>query len=79
VCVCLCVCLCARARACVCVQDRVSLCSLGCPRTHTVDQAGLKLSNLPASATQVLGLKVCVTTAQPYILKKDLLMYMNTL
>jgi hypothetical protein len=27
--------------------------------THSVDQAGLKLRNLPASASQVLGLKAC--------------------
>jgi hypothetical protein len=26
-----------------CFQDRVSLCSLGCPGTHSVDQAGLEL------------------------------------
>jgi hypothetical protein len=45
-------------------QDRVSLCSLGCPGTHSVDQAGLELRNLPASASQVLGLKACATTAQ---------------
>ena len=45
-------------------QDRVSLCSPGCPETHSVDQAGLELRNLPASASQVLGLKVCATTAQ---------------
>jgi hypothetical protein len=44
--------------------DRVSLCSPGCPGTYFVDQAGLKLRNLPASASQVLGLKVCATTAQ---------------
>jgi hypothetical protein len=36
-------------------QDRVSLCSPGCPGTHSVDQAGLKLRNPPASASQVLG------------------------
>jgi hypothetical protein len=42
-------------------QDRVSLCSPGCPGTHSVDQAGLKLKNLPASASQVLGLKACAT------------------
>jgi hypothetical protein len=35
--------------------DRVSLCSPGCPGTHSVDQAGLELRNLPASASQVLG------------------------
>ena len=31
-------------------QDRVSLYSSGCPGTHSVDQAGLELRNLPASA-----------------------------
>jgi hypothetical protein len=46
------------------LRDRVSLCSPGCPGTHSVDQAGLELRNLPASASQVLGLKVCTTTAQ---------------
>jgi hypothetical protein len=44
-------------------QDRVSLCSPGCPGTHSVDQAGLELRNPPASASQVLGLKACATTA----------------
>jgi hypothetical protein len=44
------------------VLDRVSLYSPGCPGTHFVDQADLKLRNLPASASQVLGLKVCATT-----------------
>ena len=43
--------------------DMVSLHSPGCPRTHFVDQAGLKLRNLPASTSQVLELKVCTTTA----------------
>ena len=38
-------------------RDRVSLCSLGCPGTHFVDQAGLKMRNPPASAYQVLRLK----------------------
>jgi hypothetical protein len=42
--------------------DRVSLYSPGCPGTHFVDQAGLKLRNPPASASQVLGLKACPTT-----------------
>ena len=28
-------------------QDRVSLCSLGCPRTHSVNQAGFKEIHLP--------------------------------
>jgi hypothetical protein len=40
-------------------RDRVSLCSPGCPGTHSVDQAGLELRNPPASASQVLGLKAC--------------------
>jgi hypothetical protein len=44
------------------LQDRVSLCSPGCPGTHSVDHAGLKLRNPPASASQVLGLKACATT-----------------
>jgi hypothetical protein len=42
-------------------QDRVFLCSPGCPGTHSVDQAGLELRNPPASASQVLGLKACAT------------------
>jgi hypothetical protein len=45
-------------------QDRVSLCSPGCPGTHSVDQAGLKLRNPPTSASRVLGLKACATTAR---------------
>jgi hypothetical protein len=47
-------------------SDRVSLCSPGCPGTHSVDQAGLELRNLSASvsASQVLGLKECATTAR---------------
>jgi hypothetical protein len=46
-------------------RDRISLYSPDCPGTHSVDQAGLELRNLPASASQsqVLGLKVCTTTA----------------
>jgi hypothetical protein len=41
--------------------DRVSLCSPDCPGTHSVDQTGLELRNLPASASRVLGLKACAT------------------
>ncbi|KRY62511.1 hypothetical protein T4D_13818, partial [Trichinella pseudospiralis] len=48
-------------------NNRVSLCSPGCPGTHFVDQAGLELKYPPASASQVLGLKVCATTAQSRI------------
>jgi hypothetical protein len=42
-------------------RDRVSLCSLGCPGAHSVDQTGLELRNPPASASRMLGLKVCAT------------------
>jgi hypothetical protein len=45
-------------------RDRVSLYSPGCPGTHSVDQADLELRNPPASASPVLGLKACTTTAQ---------------
>jgi hypothetical protein len=40
----------------------VSVYNLGCSGTHSVDQAGLELRDPPASASQVLGLKVCATT-----------------
>jgi hypothetical protein len=43
-------------------RDSVSLCSPGCPGTHSIDQAGLELRNPPASASRVLGLKACATT-----------------
>ena len=33
----------------LCFQDKVSLCSPGCPGTHAVDQAGLEHRDLPAS------------------------------
>jgi hypothetical protein len=45
-------------------RGSVSLCSRGCLGTHSVDQAGLELRNLPASTSQVLGLKACATTAR---------------
>jgi hypothetical protein len=43
-------------------RDRVSLYSLDGPGTHSVDQAGLELRNLPVCPSQVLGLKACTTT-----------------
>ena len=52
-------------------QDRVSLYTPGCPGTHSVDQVGLELRNLPISASQVLGLKVCATTARHVWNSKD--------
>jgi hypothetical protein len=42
--------------------DRVSLCSPGWPGAHFLNLAGLELRNLPASASWVLGLKVCAIT-----------------
>jgi hypothetical protein len=36
-------------------QDKVFLCSPGCPGTHSVDQASLELEDLPPSASWVLG------------------------
>jgi hypothetical protein len=57
-------------------QDRVSLYSPGCPGTHFVDQVGLKLRNPPASASRVLGLKACATTARLlFFFFKDLFIY----
>jgi hypothetical protein len=47
-------------------RNRVSLCSPGCPGTHSVDQAGLEIRNLPASASQVMGLKACATMPSRY-------------
>jgi hypothetical protein len=49
---------------CLVFGDRVSLCNSGCPETHSVDPAGLELRNLPASVSQMLGLKARVTSAQ---------------
>ncbi|GAB1301749.1 Disintegrin and metalloproteinase domain-containing protein 32 [Apodemus speciosus] len=40
----------------VCDLDRVSLYSPGCSGTHAIDQAGLELRNLPASASQSAGI-----------------------
>ena len=57
--VCLFVCLFFRAR--------VSLYIPGCPGPPFVDQAGLELRNLPASAFQVMGLNVCATMPGPYV------------
>jgi hypothetical protein len=60
-------------------QDRASLCSPGCPGTHSVDQAGLELRNLPASASQVLKLKAYATTVRLFFLflKVYLLLYLK--
>jgi hypothetical protein len=47
--------------------NRVFLCSPGCPETHSVDQAGLELRSLSASASQVLGLNACATMPGPVV------------
>ncbi|GAB1302020.1 E3 ubiquitin-protein ligase pellino homolog 3 [Apodemus speciosus] len=49
------------------ISKRVPLCSPDCPGTHSVDQAGLELRNLPASASQVLELQACATTPGKHI------------
>ena len=56
--------LCCCCCCCCCFQDRVFLCSPGCPGPHSVEEAGLELRDSSASASQVLGLKVCATTVQ---------------
>ena len=43
------------------IFDRVLLCSPGCPGAHSVDQDGLVLKDLPASASQDLELMVYLT------------------
>jgi hypothetical protein len=61
------VCFCFLGGGCLVFRDRVSLYSSGCPGTHSVDQAGLNLRNLPASASQVLELKACATTTRLFL------------
>jgi hypothetical protein len=39
--------------------------SSGCPGIHSVDQGGLELRDLSASASQVLGSKACTTITWP--------------
>lgn len=45
-------------------HTRLPLSGLFWPGTHSVDQASLKLRDPPASASGVLGLKVCLTTPE---------------
>ena len=39
-------------------------CSSGCPGIPSIDQASLELRDPSASASKVLGLKACATTAR---------------
>ena len=45
------------------VLGRVSLCNSSCPKTLSIEQAGIELKNPPASISQVLELNMCTTTA----------------
>jgi hypothetical protein len=56
----------------------VALKKSGCPGAHSVDQVGLELRNLPASASHVLGLKACTTTARLQFLFYWILVYLET-
>jgi hypothetical protein len=42
---------------CFVLQDRVSLCSSGCSRTCSVDQAGLKLTEIHLPLPTIAGIK----------------------
>jgi hypothetical protein len=46
---------------CFCLVTGFSLSNYGPPGTHSVDQGGIELRNLPASASRMLGRKVCAT------------------
>lgn len=43
------------------MKDRVSLCNLDCPGTHSADQTDLEIGESPASASGVLELKAWAT------------------
>lgn len=58
------------------LQNRISLCSSGCPGAHSVDY-GLKLINPPASASQVLEFKACVTTPTLLLVSNTVTVYMK--
>lgn len=52
--------------------------SPGCPRTNSVDQAGIN-SDLPASAASALGLKACATAQlhRNVLLERELFLILN--
>jgi hypothetical protein len=41
--------------------DKISVCSSGCQRSHSVGHAGLKLRDLPDRDSRMLGLKMYAT------------------
>lgn len=45
-------------------HGKVSLSIFSCPKTTPIDPAGLELSKIDSSASQVLGIKACGTMAQ---------------
>ena len=51
------------------------MCSAACPVVYSADQADLELSDLPASAYSVLGLKACDTTNSNFVLLWVLLVF----
>lgn len=59
-----------------CFENRVILCSSACSGIHAVDQAGLRLRDLSASAFHVLGLRICATIhGKNYFFKNNMYAY----
>lgn len=58
-------------RVCFRFIEMVSMWSPGWPGTHYVDQVSLKLRDLPVSVSRVLGLKVCIATANQESIWKE--------
>lgn len=54
-------------------------CSLSSPGVPSVNQAGLELRDLLTSASQVLGLKACTTTARLFLFKSSVTDLFNTI
>lgn len=50
------------------LSPRTSQYLLGFPETHSIDQAGLQLGDLPASAPQVQRLQAWVSTALSFLI-----------
>ena len=56
----------------VCLEVREQVTSPGCPGTHFVDQAGLKLTGV---CQRLLGIKVCTGSGTLLILEKEPFMF----